>query len=46
MWVWGGRQLADTTVLATPEFFDLQSFLIFADGFETNDTSAWSFTAP
>ncbi len=26
MWIWGGRQLADTTVLATPEFFDLQSF--------------------
>ncbi len=46
MWIWGGRQLADTTVLATPEFFDLQSFLIFADGFETNDTTAWSLTVP
>lgn len=46
MWIWGGRQLADTTVLATPEFFDLQTFLIFADGFETDDTSAWSLTVP
>jgi hypothetical protein len=24
MWVWGGRQAADTTILATPEYFTLQ----------------------
>jgi len=46
MWVWGGRQLADTTVLATPEYFDLQVLLIFADGFETGNTTAWSTTVP
>jgi len=42
MWIWGGRQLSDATVLATPEFFDLQTFLIFDDSFESGDACDWS----
>jgi len=37
----GGRNLLGWLGLATPEYFD-----IFADGFESGDTTAWSNTVP
>lgn len=48
VWVWGGRQVDDTTILTTPEYygFSTGSPLIFADGFETGSTVAWSSAVP
>lgn len=47
LWVWGGRQVDDVTILTTPEYFDLAPPpLIFADGFESGTTGEWSSTVP
>lgn len=46
IWIWGGRQALDTTILATPEFYAFTSAVIFIDGFEVGSTGAWSSTVP
>jgi hypothetical protein len=48
VWIWGGRQVDDATILTTPEYYGFSSAspLIFADGFETGSTVAWSSAVP
>lgn len=48
LWVWGGRQGSDATLLATPEYYGFLAgtALIFVDGFESGSTAAWSSTVP
>lgn len=46
MWVWGGRQGSDATLLQIPEFYPFTSAVIFIDGFEIGSTGAWSSTVP
>jgi len=46
LWVWGGRQAADTTILFTPEFYPFTSAVIFMDGFEIGSTGSWSLRVP
>jgi hypothetical protein len=46
VWVWGGRFESDTTLRTTPEFYAVGPALLFADGFESGDDSAWSFVLP
>lgn len=46
IWIWGGRQGADTTVLTTPEYYAFTNGFLFTDGFESGTTSRWSSTVP
>ena len=46
VWVWGGRFDADTTLRITPEFYAVGPGLLFADGYESGDLTAWSFLLP
>jgi len=51
MWVWGGRQTADTTILATPEFYQMTftgpTCNLFGDDFEDGILDPnWTYEKP
>ncbi|KAB2958775.1 MAG: hypothetical protein F9K18_11890 [Thermoanaerobaculia bacterium] len=47
LWIWGGRQGSDATLLATPEYYGIPPTpIIFLDGFETGTTERWSLSLP
>jgi len=46
MWIWGGRQGSDATILTIPERFAATDQYLFSDGFEYGSTLVWSLTVP